>query len=95
MTMTRTSDVQLEQQKSIEDRNDAQTPEPDAGELALCMSGGGYRAAVFHLGALLRLHEVGLLHACALLRAVSGGRIGQACGDADGSAAGAGAGPAK
>ncbi len=78
MTMTRTSDVQLEQQKSIEDRSDAEASEQDAGELALCMSGGGYRAAVFHLGALLRLHEVGLLHACALLSAVSGGSIVQA-----------------
>lgn len=76
--MTRTSDVQLEQQKSIEDRSNAETPEQDAGALALCMSGGGYRAAVFHLGALLRLHEVGLLHACALLSAVSGGSIVQA-----------------
>ena len=27
------------------------------GEIALCLSGGGYRAAIFHLGAMLRLHE--------------------------------------
>ena len=26
---------------------------------ALCLSGGGYRAAIFHLGALLRLHQLG------------------------------------
>ena len=29
--------------------------------IALCMSGGGYRAMVFHLGALIRLNEAGLL----------------------------------
>ena len=28
---------------------------------ALCLSGGGYRAAIFHLGALLRLHQRGVL----------------------------------
>jgi len=28
---------------------------------ALCVSGGGFRAALFHLGALRRLNEVGLL----------------------------------
>jgi hypothetical protein len=29
--------------------------------VALCLSGGGYRAMLFHLGALWRLNEVGLL----------------------------------
>ena len=33
-------------------------PEPGTG---LCLSGGGYRAMVFHLGALWRLYEAGLL----------------------------------
>ncbi len=35
----------------------------------LCLSGGGYRAALFHLGALRRLNEIGAL---GLLRTVSG-----------------------
>ena len=28
-------------------------------DIALCLSGGGYRAALFHLGALTRLNELG------------------------------------
>ncbi len=42
---------------------------------ALCLSGGGYRAALFHLGALLRLSERGLLRGVELFSAVSGGSI--------------------
>jgi NTE family protein len=44
-------------------------------ETALCLSGGGYRAAIFHLGAMLRLHERGLLEDVDLFSAVSGGSI--------------------
>jgi NTE family protein len=29
--------------------------------LALCLSGGGFRAVLFHLGALRRLNELGIL----------------------------------
>lgn len=46
-----------------------------AGETALCLSGGGYRAAIFHFGAMLRLHERGLLEDVDLFSAVSGGSI--------------------
>lgn len=42
---------------------------------ALCLSGGGYRAALFHLGGLLRLHETGLLGGITLFSSVSGGSI--------------------
>ncbi|KWS05988.1 putative protein-transmembrane prediction [Lysobacter capsici AZ78] len=42
---------------------------------ALCLSGGGYRAALFHLGSLLRLHETGLLAGTTLFSSVSGGSI--------------------
>ncbi|WP_363799967.1 patatin-like phospholipase family protein [Lysobacter firmicutimachus] len=42
---------------------------------ALCLSGGGYRAALFHLGALLRLHETGLLAGVTMFSSVSGGSI--------------------
>jgi patatin-like phospholipase/VPS62-like protein len=41
----------------------------------LCVSGGGYRAAVFHLGALTRLNELGLLAGTETICAVSGGSI--------------------
>jgi NTE family protein len=43
--------------------------------LALCLSGGGFRAALFHLGALRRLNELGILSAIDTITAVSGGSI--------------------
>src|SRR5215218_9775414 len=43
--------------------------------IALSLSGGGYRAMVFHLGALIRLNEVGLLEKLARVSSVSGGSI--------------------
>jgi NTE family protein len=43
--------------------------------IAVCLSGGGFRAALFHLGALRRLRELGLLHEVALVSSVSGGSI--------------------
>jgi NTE family protein len=42
---------------------------------ALCLSGGGYRAALFHLGGLLRLHETGVLAGLDMVSSVSGGSI--------------------
>jgi NTE family protein len=42
---------------------------------ALCMSGGGYRAALFHLGALRRLNELGVLSQVKTFTSVSGGSI--------------------
>ncbi len=47
---------------------------PEQG-LALCLSGGGYRAMVFHAGALIRLNEAGLLDKLACVSSVSGGSI--------------------
>ncbi|MFO1067849.1 MAG: patatin-like phospholipase family protein [Geminicoccaceae bacterium] len=47
---------------------------PEKG-IALCLSGGGYRAMVFHLGALIRLNEAGLLAKLARVSSVSGGTI--------------------
>lgn len=43
--------------------------------MVLCLSGGGYRAALFHLGAMRRLHEVGLLEKFDTWSCVSGGSI--------------------
>jgi NTE family protein len=48
---------------------------PGSAESALCLSGGGYRAAIFHLGAMLRLHERDQLAEVDLFSAVSGGSI--------------------
>src|ERR1700760_4915069 len=43
--------------------------------VALSLSGGGYRAMVFHAGALYRLNEVGLLGKLTRISSVSGGSI--------------------
>src|SRR5688572_20200187 len=42
---------------------------------ALCLSGGGFRAALFHLGALRRLNELGVLPRVTMITSVSGGSI--------------------
>jgi NTE family protein len=43
--------------------------------VALCLSGGGFRAALFHLGAVRRLNELGVLSSVNTISAVSGGSI--------------------
>jgi NTE family protein len=47
-------------------------PAPGIG---LAVSGGGYRAMLFHLGAFLRLYELGLLQRLDRISSVSGGSI--------------------
>jgi NTE family protein len=47
------------------------TPHP----LGLALSGGGFRAAAFHLGVLKRLRELGLLQKIDVISTVSGGSI--------------------
>jgi hypothetical protein len=49
--------------------------EAERGERALWLSGDGYRASLFHLGALTRLNELGLLARISTVGAVSGGSI--------------------
>ena len=44
--------------------------------IGLCLSGGGYRAMLFHAGALWRLNEFALLPKLARISSVSGGSIG-------------------
>jgi NTE family protein len=43
--------------------------------VGLCLSGGGYRSAIFHLGACRRLHELQILRQVELISSVSGGSI--------------------
>jgi NTE family protein len=50
-------------------------PEPERKGLALCLSGGGFRSALFHLGALRRLNELGILTQVDTFSTVSGGSI--------------------
>lgn len=47
---------------------------PTAGT-ALCLSGGGYRAMLFHLGVLWRLNQAGMLPELDRISSVSGGSI--------------------
>ena len=61
---------------------EAASPVRDIGDgrrvqpgLALCLSGGGYRAMLFHLGALWRLNELGFLPRLDRVSSVSGGSI--------------------
>ena len=48
--------------------------QPTSG-VALCLSGGGYRAMLFHLGALWRLNELAVLPQIDRVSSVSGGSI--------------------
>lgn len=50
-------------------------PAQPAQPVALCLSGGGYRAALFHLGAVRRLNELGILGKVDVVSSVSGGSI--------------------
>ncbi len=52
--------------------DDRTAPETGVG---LCLSGGGYRAMLFHLGVLWRLNELGRLPALDRIASVSGGSI--------------------
>jgi NTE family protein len=66
----------------------AEEPRPDTADarekylparqrsgFALCLSGGGFRAALFHLGAVRRLNELGILAQLDAISSVSGGSI--------------------
>ncbi len=50
-------------------------PESERRGVALCCSGGGHRAALFHLGAMRRLNELGVLSKVDTITSVSGGSV--------------------
>lgn len=54
--------------------HDVSGPPPEPG-IALCLSGGGYRAMMFHVGCLWRLNQVGLMARLNRISSVSGGSI--------------------
>ncbi len=56
----------------------AAAEEPESGT-ALCLSGGGYRAMIFHVGVLWRLNETGFLTQVDRISSVSGGSITAGC----------------
>ncbi len=51
------------------------SPREQRKGIALCLSGGGFRAELFHLGALRRLNELGVLSRLDTISCVSGGSI--------------------
>lgn len=51
------------------------SPKYDPNAIGLAFSGGGYRATLFHAGAMLRLNELGILGKAARITSVSGGSI--------------------
>ncbi|GFE64241.1 patatin-like phospholipase family protein [Litoreibacter roseus] len=51
------------------------SPKYDPTAIGLAFSGGGYRATLFHAGALLRLNELGILGRAQRITSVSGGSI--------------------
>lgn len=53
-------------------------PEEPEDEVGLALSGGGYRAMLFHAGTFVRLFETGLLARAARVSSVSGGSIAAA-----------------
>lgn len=54
---------------------DAELSSRDAKGIGLCLSGGGYRAMLFHVGTLWRLNEAGILPKISIVSSVSGGSI--------------------
>lgn len=57
-----------------QEEHDDETSPPREG-IALALSGGGYRAMLFHVGAVVRLNEAGLLPKLKRVSSVSGGSI--------------------
>jgi NTE family protein len=51
------------------------SPDYDADGIGLALSGGGYKAAAYHVGALVRLNELGYLPRLSRVTSVSGGSI--------------------
>ena len=47
--------------------------------IALCLSGGGYRAMLFHVGAIIRLNELGYLGSSTGSPAFQGATLPPAC----------------
>ncbi len=54
---------------------DSTPPEASPSRLGLALSGGGFRAAFFHLGVLARMAELDLLRRVEVLSTVSGGSV--------------------
>lgn len=75
MSDSKTYDAVLARAASpVRDIGDGSEAQPAPG-IALCLSGGGFRAMLFHLGSLWRLNELGYLSRLDRVSSVSGGSI--------------------
>jgi NTE family protein len=74
MTDTSTGPVTPESSQPVSGGGPESAAGPKPG-IALCLSGGGYRAMIFHLGALWRMNQLGFLKKLARVSSVSGGSI--------------------
>ena len=70
--MADVADSRLMRRSPVNADDGGTRPEPGVG---LCLSGGGYRAMLFHAGVLWRLYELGRLATLARVSSVSGGSI--------------------
>ena len=67
-------DLQTQFEERV-DRNDFLAAGKVEDVVGLCLSGGGYRAMIYHAGALVRLNEFGFLPRLREIASVSGGSI--------------------
>jgi NTE family protein len=74
MTDTSSDSTTLESIQPVTSAAPTPAGGPSPG-IALCLSGGGYRAMIFHVGALLRLNQLGFLRKLARVSSVSGGSL--------------------
>src|SRR6266705_778572 len=73
--MTGETNMQEREQLLSSKVSDGPLPKDQRQGLGLSLSGGGFRAALFHLGALRRLNELGVLQQIDTISSVSGGSI--------------------
>lgn len=71
MEQTATAKRERVQPRRVDKENTA----AQQGKVGLALSGGGFRASLFHVGVLARLAEVGLLRRVEVISTVSGGSI--------------------
>jgi predicted acylesterase/phospholipase RssA len=65
----------IETLKEFLDGNDAAVQSVFSGKVGLALSGGGFRASLFHIGVLAKLAELDMLRHVEVLSCVSGGSI--------------------
>jgi predicted acylesterase/phospholipase RssA len=53
----------------------AEVATPEQDRIGLALSGGGFRASLFHLGVIRRLEELGIMEKVSIVSSVSGGSI--------------------